>query len=46
MHLVTGYRFLDDVLAQRRRILSPEARLLLAALFPKRTPYVWLLDRF
>lgn len=46
MHLVTGYRFLDDVLAQRRRMLSPEARLLLAALFPKRTPYVWLLDRF
>ena len=40
------HRYLEDVLAQRRRILSPEARLLLAALFPKCSPYVWLLDRF
>ena len=46
MQLLTGHRYLEDVLAQRRRILSPEARLLLAALFPKRSPYVWLLDRF
>lgn len=44
--LLTGSRYLDDILSQRRRILSPEARLLLTALFPKRTPYVWLLDRF
>ncbi len=46
MQLLTGSRFLDDVLSQRRRILSPESRALLAALFPKRAPYVWLLDRF
>lgn len=46
MQLMTGHRFLDEVLATRRRMLSPEARLLLDALFPKRTPYVWMLDRF
>lgn len=46
MHLLTGYRYLDDILAQRRRILTPESRLLLQALFPKRSPYVWQLDRF
>lgn len=46
MHLVTGYRHLADILATRRRVLAPEARALLTALFPKRDPYVWLFDRF
>lgn len=46
MQLLTGSRHLDEVLSQRRRILSPESRVLLAALFPKRAPYVWPLDRF
>ncbi|NIA14456.1 MAG: GNAT family N-acetyltransferase [Nitrospiraceae bacterium] len=46
MHLVTGYRYLDDILAKRRRILTAPGRALLAALFPKRTPYVWTFDRF
>ena len=46
MHLVTGYRYLEDVLNARRRLISPEARALLATLFPKRCPYVWDFDRF
>lgn len=46
MQLITGYAYLDEVLAQRRRMLSPESRLLLAALFPKRSAFVWPLDRF
>jgi len=46
MQLLTGSRYLDEVLLQRRRILSPESRVLLGALFPKRSAYVWPLDRF
>lgn len=46
MHLITGYRYLDEILSTRRRMLSADAKLLLAALFPKRTPYVWGIDRF
>ncbi len=46
MHLVTGYRHVEDVLAQKRRIMSPEARDLMHVLFPKRTPYVWAYDHF
>ena len=46
MHLVTGYRLAQDVLAARRRIVTPEARALIGVLFPKRAPYVWHFDRF
>jgi len=46
MHMVTGYRYLEDILATRRRIIAPEARTLLAALFPKRHAYVCHFDRF
>lgn len=46
MHLITGYRHAQDIINIRRRILSPESRALLEVLFPKRTPYVWLADRF
>lgn len=46
MHLITGYRYLEEILSRQRRILSPEARDLLAAMFPKRTAYVWRQDRF
>ncbi len=46
MHLTTGYRYLDEILSQRRRILNAEGKSLLAAIFPKRTPYVWVIDRF
>lgn len=46
MHLVTGFRFLDDVHALQRRIITAEARELLGVIFPKRAPYVSPPDRF
>jgi len=46
MHLMTGYRYLDEILSAQRRIITAEGRALLTAMFPKRTPYVWRLDRF
>lgn len=46
MHLVTGYTHLDDIFYARRRIVSADGQALLAALFPKRNPYVHLFDRF
>ncbi|HPO14942.1 MAG TPA: GNAT family N-acetyltransferase [Candidatus Hydrogenedentes bacterium] len=46
MNLLTGYRYLEDILAEHRRILTPQARELLGVIFPKRTPYVWNVDRF
>ena len=46
MQLTVGYRYLDEILAQHRRIITAEGRALLAALFPKRDPYVWRSDRF
>ena len=45
-HLVTGYRYPEDILDEKRRMLTPEARILIETIFPKRHPYVWLLDRF
>ncbi|MFP4499976.1 MAG: enhanced intracellular survival protein Eis [Candidatus Hydrogenedentota bacterium] len=46
MHLLTGYRYLNDVYNTDRRIITAEARELLEVLFPKRWPYVWPIDRF
>jgi len=46
MHLLTGYRYLDEILATQRRILTAEGKALLSALFPKRHAYVWKQDRF
>lgn len=46
MHLVTGYSYLQDILTQRRRVLTEKAREFLAVIFPKRCPYVWPFDRF
>lgn len=46
MHLVTGYRHPEDILDEKRRMLTPQARNLIQTIFPKRNPYVWLLDRF
>ena len=46
IHLVAGYRYCDEILSSKRRIINAEGRALLAALFPKRTPYVWAADRF
>ena len=44
--LLSGYRYLDEVLATRRRILTPRGRAFLEVLFPKRTPFVWPVDHF
>jgi predicted acetyltransferase len=46
MHLVTGYRYVEDILAARRRLITSEARALIEVLFPKRSAYVWEFDRF
>ena len=46
MQLIAGYRYLDDILQAERRLLTAEAKELLATLFPKRSPYVWPFDRF
>ncbi len=46
MHLVTGYRYCEEILSVRRRTLTASARTLLHTLFPKRTPFVWAIDRF
>ena len=46
MHLITGYRYPEDTLNEKRRMLIPHARALIETIFPKRHPYVWLLDRF
>ena len=46
MHLMTGYRYLEEILSSQRRIIAPDARALLNALFPKRAVYVWGPDRF
>ena len=46
MHLVTGYRHADDIFSMKRRMVEPTARGLFQALFPKRTAFVWPVDRF
>lgn len=46
VHLVTGFRYVEEILAAERRILTPSARALLETIFPKRHPYVWHNDRF
>lgn len=46
VHLLTGYRYPEDILDSRPCIVAPNARALFLALFPKRNPYIWPLDRF
>ncbi len=46
IQLITGARHLDEVLATKRRALNGSGTALLAAIFPKRTPFVWHVDRF
>jgi predicted acetyltransferase len=46
VQLLCGYRYLDEVLATRRRIITQPGRDLLQVLFPKRTPFVWPIDHF
>jgi len=46
IQLLCGYRYLDEVLITRRRLLTQTGRALLEVLFPKRTPFVWPVDHF
>lgn len=44
--LLTGYRYLDEILLSRRRLLNTTGKALLGVLFPKRLPFVWPVDHF
>lgn len=46
VQLLTGYRYLDEILLSRRRILNSAGKALLGVLFPKRIPFVWPVDHF
>ncbi len=46
IQLITGARHLEEMLATKRRALNASGMALLSVLFPKRTPYVWHIDRF
>lgn len=46
LQLLSGYRYLDEVLASRRRIVNTTGKALLGVLFPKRLPFVWPVDHF
>ncbi len=46
VQLLTGYRHIEEILVSRRRAIRAPAKSLLEIIFPKRTPYVWPLDRF
>ncbi len=44
--LLAGARHPDEMLAVKRRAVNASGTLLLATLFPRRTPFVWHIDRF
>lgn len=44
--LMAGARHPDELLAVKRRVVNAAGTALLATIFPKRTPYIWLIDRF
>jgi len=46
VQLLSGYRYLEEVLESRRRILNGNGKALLRVLFPKRLPFVWPVDHF
>lgn len=46
IRLVTGSSYVDDVIDRHRRFIAPGIRELLGVLFPKRDPYLPILDRF
>ncbi len=46
MQLLCGSRHLEEILALKRRVVNAPGMTLLDALFAKRAPYVWHLDRF
>lgn len=45
LKLLTGYSELNEVLDSHRRLLTKESRMLLEAIFPKRSPYIWHFDQ-
>ena len=46
LHLVTGYRHVEDVFDRGRYVVAPDAYGVMQTIFPKRMPYVWRFDRF
>jgi predicted acetyltransferase len=46
VHLLTGYRAVEDLLDVARTIITPDARALAQAIFPPRHPFVWRFDQF
>ena len=46
IQLVTGASYVDDVVDRYRRFMAPGIREFLGVLFPKRNPYLPILDRF
>ncbi len=46
INITTGHAYIQDLLNQKRRSIQSEATELICAIFPKRNPYVWPLDRF
>lgn len=46
VQLLSGYRYLDEILLSRRRILTTTGKAFLNVLFPKRLPFVWPMDHF
>ena len=44
--LIAGARHPEEMLAAKRRSLNASGATLLKAIFPKRTPYIWHIDRF
>lgn len=46
VQLLSGCRHIEEVFARKRRIVNTPGKTLLYALFPKRAPYIWHVDRF
>lgn len=44
--LIAGARHSEEMLAVKRRVVNTAGVLLLTTIFPKRTPYIWHIDRF
>lgn len=44
--LISGARHLDEMLAVKRRAVNASGTALLTTIFPRRTPYIWHIDRF
>jgi hypothetical protein len=44
--IIAGARHSEEMLATKRRLVNTSGTQLLATIFPKRTPYIWHIDRF